>query len=110
MEQTAALAERDSIKYKMVEFMQQYIGEEFDAHISGVASYGIYCEIDDNHCEGMVGMRDLSDDYYEFEEKNYCLRGRRRHNRYSLGDTVRIKVVVANIDKRQLDFALVKKM
>ena len=110
MEQTAALAERDSIKYKMVEFMQQYIGEEFDAHISGVASYGIYCEIDDNHCEGMVGMRDLSDDYYEFDEKNYCLRGRRRHNRYSLGDTVRIKVVAANIDKRQLDFALVKKM
>ena len=92
----------------MVEFMQQYIGEEFDAHISGVASYGIYCEIDDNHCEGMVAMRDLSDDYYEFDEKNYCLRGRRRHNCYSLGDAVRIKVAAANIDKRQLDFTLVK--
>lgn len=108
MEQTAALAERDSIKYKMVEFMQQYIGEEFDAHISGVASYGIYCEIDDNHCEGMVAMRDLSDDYYEFDERNYCLHGRRRHNCYSLGDAVRIKVAAANIDKRQLDFTLVK--
>ena len=107
MELTAAQAERDSIKYKMVEFMQQFIGEEYDAHISGVASYGIYCEIDDNHCEGMVPMRDLSDDYYEFDEKNYCLRGRRRHNVYSLGDPIRIKVARANVEKRQLDFTIV---
>lgn len=107
MELTAAQAERDSIKFKMVEFMQQFIGQEFDAHISGVASYGIYCEIDDNHCEGMVPMRDLGDDYYEFDEKNYCLRGRRRHNVYSLGDPIRIKVACANVDKRQLDFVIV---
>lgn len=107
MELTAAQAERDSIKYKMVEFMQQFIGQEFDAHISGVASYGIYCEIDENHCEGMVPMRDLGDDYYEFDEKNYCLRGRRRHNVYSLGDPIRIKVASANVDKRQLDFVIV---
>ncbi len=107
MELTAAQAERDSIKYKMVEFMQQFLGEEFDAHISGVASYGIYCEIDENHCEGMVAMRDLGDDYYEFDEKNYCLVGRRRHNTYALGDPVRIKVAKANIEKRQLDFVLV---
>lgn len=107
MELTAAQAERDSIKYKMVEFMQQFLGEEFDAHISGVASYGIYCEIDSNHCEGMVAMRDLGDDYYEFDEKNYCLIGRRRHNTYALGDPVRIKVAKANIEKRQLDFVLV---
>ena len=107
MELIAAQAERDSIKYKMVEYMQQFIGKEFTAHISGVASYGIYCEIDENHCEGMVAMRDLNDDYYEFDEKNYCLRGRRRHNRYSLGDEVKIKVAAANIDKRQLDFVLV---
>lgn len=107
MEMTAALAERDSIKYKMVEFMEQYIGEEFDAHISGIASYGIYCEIDDNHCEGMVSMRDLDEDYYDFDEKNYCLIGRRHHNVYSLGDPVRIKVVRANLNKRQLDFVLV---
>ena len=89
--------------------MQKFIGQEFTAHISGVASYGIYCEIDENHCEGMVPMRDLNDDYYEFDEKNYCLRGRRRHNKYSLGDEVRIKVAAANIDKRQLDFVLVDK-
>lgn len=107
MELVATQAERDSIKYKMVEFMQQFLGEEYDAHISGVASYGIYCEIDENHCEGMVAMRDLGDDYYEFDEKNYCLVGRRRHNVYSLGDPVRIKVVKANIEKRQLDFVLV---
>ncbi len=108
MEMTAAMAERDSIKYKMVEFMSKFIGEEFDAHISGVASYGIYCEIDENHCEGMVPMRDLGEDYYEFDEKNFALVGRRHHHTYSLGDPVRIKVARANLDKRQLDFTLVK--
>ena len=106
MEQTAAMAERDSIKYKMVEFMSKFIGEEFDAHISGVASYGIYCEIDENHCEGMVPMRDLSEDYYEFDEKNFSLVGRRHHHTYSLGDPVRIKVARADLNKRQLDFTL----
>ena len=106
MELLAAQAERDSIRYKMVEFMSKYLGQTFDAHISGVASYGIYCEIDENHCEGLVPMRDLMDDYYEFDEKNYCLRGRRRHNCYALGDAIRIKVARANIDKRQLDFTL----
>ncbi|MCM1078216.1 MAG: ribonuclease R [Bacteroidales bacterium] len=106
MEMTAAMAERDSIKYKMVEFMSKFIGEEFDAHISGVASYGIYCEIDDNHCEGMVPIRDLSEDYYEFDEKNFALVGRRHRHTYSLGDPVRIKVARANLDKRQLDFTL----
>ncbi len=106
MEQTAAMAERDSIKYKMVEFMSKFIGEEFDAHISGVASYGIYCEIDENHCEGMVPMRDLSEDYYEFDEKNFALVGRRHHHTYSLGDPVRIKVARADLNKRQLDFTL----
>ena len=106
MELLAAQAERDSIRYKMVEFMSKFLGQTFDAHISGVASYGIYCEIDENHCEGLVPMRDLMDDYYEFDEKNYCLRGRRRHNCYALGDAIRIKVARANIDKRQLDFTL----
>ena len=106
MEQIAANAERDSIKYKMVEFMSQYIGEEFDAHISGIASYGIYCEIDENHCEGMIRMEDLDDDYYDFDEKNYCLRGRRRHHVYNLGDPIRIKVANANLERKQLDFVL----
>ena len=106
MEVTAQQAERDSIKYKMVEFMEDKIGETYDAHISGIQSYGIYCEIDENHCEGMVPMRDLDDDYYEFDEKNYCLVGRRHHHKYQLGDPIRIKVAHANLEKRQLDFAL----
>ena len=106
MEQVAQQAERDSIKYKMVEFMEDKIGNEYDAHISGIQSYGIYCEIDENHCEGMVPMRDLDDDYYEFDERNYCLVGRRHHQKYQLGDPVRIKVARANMEKRQLDFTL----
>ena len=103
-EQTAAMAERDSIKYKMVEFMGQFVGEEFEAHISGLTSYGIYCEIDENHCEGMISLQDLKDDYYDFDEKNFCLVGRRHHNRYNLGDPITIKVSKANVEKKQLDF------
>ena len=104
MEQIAQNAERDSIKYKMVEFMGEHVGEEYDAHISGIQSYGIYCEIDYNHCEGLVPMRDLDDDYYEFDEKNYCLVGRRHHHIYQLGDPIRIKVAGANLERKQLDF------
>jgi ribonuclease R len=106
MEQTAQNAERESIKYKMVEFMADKLGEEYDGHISGIQSYGIYVEIDENHCEGMVPMRDLKGDYYEFDEAHYCLIGRRNHTKYQLGDPVRIKVARANIEKRQLDFTL----
>ncbi|MBR6980267.1 MAG: ribonuclease R [Prevotella sp.] len=106
MEQLAANAERDSIKYKMVEFMADKIGNVYEAHISGIQSYGIYCEIDENHCEGMVPMHDLDDDYYDFDERNYCLVGRRHHNKYQLGDPVTIRVARANIEKRQLDFTL----
>jgi len=108
MEQVAQNAERDSIKYKMVEFMGDKIGETYDAHISGVTSYGIYAEIDENHCEGMVPMRDLDDDYYEFDEKNFLLRGRRHHHKYQLGDPIRITVAKANLERRQLDFSLAK--
>ena len=110
MEIVAQNAERDSIKYKMVEFMGDKLGEEYDAHISGITSYGIYAEIDENHCEGMVPMRDLNDDYYDFDENNFCLVGRRHHHRYQLGDAIRIKVAAANLEKRQLDFTLVDRM
>lgn len=106
MEALAQQAERDSIKYKMVEFMGDKIGNEYDAHISGITSYGIYAEIDENHCEGMISMHDLDDDYYDFDEKNYVLIGRRRHNKYQLGDPIRIVVARANIEKRQLDFTI----
>ena len=106
MEQLAQNAERDSIKYKMVEFMGDHVGEEYDAHISGIQSYGIYCEIDENHCEGMVPMRDLDDDYYDFDEKNFVIVGRRHHTKYQLGDSIRIQVARANIERKQLDFTL----
>ena len=106
MELVAQNAERDSIKYKMVEFMNEHLGESFDAHISGITSYGIYCEIDENHCEGMIPMRDLDDDYYDFDERNYCLVGRRKHHTYRLGDALRIKVARANLERKQLDFTL----
>lgn len=108
MEQIAQNAERDSIKYKMVEFMGDKIGECYDAHISGITSYGIYAEIDENHCEGMVPMHDLDDDYYDFDEKNFVLRGRRHHHKYQLGDPIRIQVASANLQKRQLDFIIAK--
>ena len=106
MELVAQNAERDSIKYKMVEFMGEHISECYDAHISGIQSFGIYAEIDENHCEGMIPMRDLDDDYYDFDEKNYCLVGRRRHHVYQLGDPIRIKVAKANLERKQLDFTL----
>ena len=106
MEIVAQNAERDSIKYKMVEFMADKIGQVYDAHISGIQSYGIYCEIDENHCEGLVSLRDLGGDYYEFDEKNYCLVGRRQHHVYQLGDPVRIRVASANVERKQLDFVI----
>ena len=108
MEQLAAQAERASIKYKQVEYLQDHLGEEYDGTISGVTEYGIYVEINENKCEGMVPLRDLDDDYYEFDEKNYCLWGRRKHHRYNLGDQVRIKVARANLDRKTIDFVLVK--
>lgn len=106
MEQTAASAERASVKYKQVEFMSERIGNVYDGVISGVTEWGIYVEINENKCEGMVSMRDLGNDYYEFDEKNYCLIGRRHHKRFSLGDPIKIKVARANLEKKQLDFVL----
>ena len=106
MELVAQNAERDSIKYKMVEFMADKVGETYDAHISGITSYGIYAEIDENHCEGMIPMRDLGDDYYDVDERNFCLVGRRHHHKYQLGDAIRIQVARADLEKKQLDFTV----
>ena len=108
MEQTAASAERASIKYKQVEFMSERIGNVYDGVISGVTEWGLYVEINENKCEGMIPIRDLDNDYYDFDEKNYCLIGRRRHRKFSLGDPIRIKVAKANLVKKQLDFTLVE--
>ena len=107
MEQLAANAERASIKYKQVEFMADRLGQEFDGTVSGVTEFGLYVEVKENLCEGMVPLRSLLDDYYEFDERNYCLVGRRFRKRYALGDEVRIRVERANLERRQLDFALV---
>ena len=106
MEQVSQNAERDSIKYKMVEFMADKIGNTYDAHISGLTSYGIYAQIDENHCEGMIPIRDLGNDYYDFDEKNFMIVGRRHHTKYQLGDAIRIQVARANVERKQLDFTL----
>ena len=106
MEEVAAQAERASIKYKQVEFMKDKIGQVFDGVISGISEWGIYVELNESKCEGLVPMRDLDDDYYEFDEKNYCLRGRREHHVYQLGDEMKVKVARADLDKKQLDFEL----
>jgi len=106
-EQLAASAERASIKYKEVEYMGQRLGGVFTGHISGVTEWGLYVELDETHCEGLVSIRDLDDDFYEFDEKNYCIRGRRRHRVYSLGDPITIQVARADLIKKQLDYVLV---
>ena len=107
MEQTAAQAERSSIKYKQVEFMSERLGETFKGTISGVTEFGLYVEIDENKCEGMIPLRDLEGDYYEFDEKNYCLKGRRYHHCYNLGDSVKVQVARADLYRKQLDLKLI---
>ncbi len=105
-EQVAANAERASVKYKQVEFMAEHLGQTFDGVISGITEWGIYVELAENKCEGMIPIRDLDDDYYVMDEKNYCLIGRRYHKKYQLGDELTVKVAKANLDKKQLDFVL----
>jgi ribonuclease R len=109
MEQLAANAERSSIKYKQVEYMRDHLGEVYDGIISGVTEWGLYVEINENKCEGLVPVRDLADDYYDFDEKNYCLVGRRRNNRYRLGDAIQVQVARCDLDKKLLDFVVVDK-
>ncbi|GAB6395469.1 MAG: ribonuclease R [Bacteroidales bacterium] len=106
MEQLAANAERASVKYKQVEFMSDKVGQAFDGIISGVTEWGLYVELNENKCEGLVPVRDLQDDYYEFDEKNYCLVGRQRKHRFSLGDAVVVRVAQANLERKQLDYKL----
>lgn len=86
--------------------MSDKLGMEFEAVISGITEWGIYAEINENKCEGMIPIRDLDDDFYEFDEKNYCLRGRRNKKTYQLGDALMVKVARANLERKQLDFAL----
>lgn len=107
MEVLASNAERASIRYKQVEFMRDRLGEIYEGVISGVTEWGFYVELDENMCEGLVPIRDLSDDYYDLDEKNYCLIGRRHGVRYTLGDRVKVQVARADLERKQLDFALI---
>ncbi|TLX76199.1 ribonuclease R [Labilibacter sediminis] len=107
MELVAAEAERASIKYKQVEFMNDHVGQEFSGVISGVTEWGFYVELDENKCEGMVSIRDLDDDFYRFDDENYCIVGRKYKKKYQLGDQVTVLVAKANLIKKQLDFELI---
>ena len=107
MERLATEAERASIKYKQVEFMSDKIGKTFEGVISGVTEWGIYVEIIENQCEGMIHIRELADDFYEYDEENYCIKGRHTGKEYMLGDRVNVEVVKADLQKKQLDYRLV---
>ena len=107
MEERAVKAERASVKYKQVEFLQDKLGQKFDGIISGISEWGFYVELIDNHCEGMVAMRDLDDDYYEYDEKNYCMIGARTRKKFTIGQKVTIEIGKTNLAKRQMDFKLV---
>ena len=106
-EQIAANAERDSIKYKMIEFMQDKIGNEYEGNISGLTEWGMYVEIKPTMIEGMVALRDVKSDFFEFDEQNYLIRGRRTGKVFRLGDPVKIRVKAANLEQRLLDYELV---
>lgn len=105
-ERLATDAERASIKYKQVEFMGDKIGHTFEGIISGVTEWGIYVELIENQCEGMVAIRDLQDDFFEYDEVNYCIKGRKTGKVYMLGDKIMIEVVKADLQKKQLDYKL----
>jgi len=109
MEQVAANAERASIKYKQVEFMSDKIGKIYDGVISGIQEWGVYVELVENKCEGMIPIRDLDDDFYTFDEKEYRLIGRKHKHTFQLGDEVVVRIAKANLDKKQLDFELIEK-
>jgi len=106
-EQLATEAERDSVKYKMVEYMQDKIGQEFEGQISGLTDWGIYVEVLPTHVEGMVSLRDITSDYFEFDEEKYETRGKATHQVFHLGDSVKVRVLRANLEQKILDYELV---
>jgi ribonuclease R len=107
MEARAVNAERASIKYKQVEFMQDHVGEVHAGVISGVTDFGIFVELE-NKIEGMVPIRELDDDFYVFDEKNYALVGRHKNKSYQLGADIKVKIWRTNLERKQLDFQLVE--
>lgn len=108
MEALAAQAERSSIRYKQVEYMSGFLGEVFEGTITSLADWGLYVELNDSKCEGLVPMRDLDDDYYEYDEKTFSVVGKRTKRRYTMGDAVRVRVASANLERKQLDYQLVE--
>jgi ribonuclease R len=108
MEKRAADAERASIKYKQVEYLEENVGKLFMGIISGVTEWGMYVELIENKCEGMIRLRDIADDFYVLDEKNYCIIGQRKKKVYQLGDEVKVKVKKVDLSKRQIDFSLVQ--
>ena len=108
MEKKAADAGRASVKYKQAEFLQDQVGTVYDGLISGVTEWGMYVEIIENKCEGMIRLRDISDDFYTLDEKNYAIIGQRKKKVYQLGDEVQIRVKNVDLTKKQIDFSLVQ--
>src|SRR5699024_10547531 len=106
MERKAIEAERASVKYKQAEYLENQIGEKFKGIISGVTEWGMYVELEENKCEGMVRLRDITDDFYSLDEKNYLIIGQRKKKKYQLGDEVSILVKKVDLNKRQIDFKL----
>lgn len=106
-ERAAVGAERDSVKLKQVEYLSEHLGEDFDGVISGVIEAGIFVDLKNIHCEGMVRVSDLKDDYYEYDEKRHCLIGRNKGKKFQLGKEIRVKVVKTDVDQRQIDLKLV---
>jgi ribonuclease R len=107
MERRAIDAERASVKYKQVEFLKDKIGQQYDGIISGVADWGIYVEISENKCEGLIPIRELDDDFYELDESNYCIRGRLTRKQYQLGDPVRIEISRVDLPRKLVDLLLI---
>ena len=107
-EARAVEAERESIRYKQVEYMGARIGQEFDATISGVTEWGLYVEDKETACEGLVRVRTIGDDFYNYVQKEYSLVGQRNKKKFTLGDTVRVKLVAADQTARTLDFELAR--
>lgn len=108
MEKKAADAERASVKYKQAEYLENNIGNTYAGIISGITEWGMYVEIIENKCEGMIRLRDISDDFYVLDEKNYCIIGQRKKKKYQLGDEVNIRVKKVDLSKRQIDFTLLQ--
>ncbi len=106
-EQLATEAERSSIKYKLTEFMENKIGQEFEGSISGVTEWGIYVEIEPTKVEGMVPLKEIKEDYFIFDEKNYCIIGKSTRKKFTLGDKVKVKVAKTNLEQKLIDYSLI---